>query len=237
MSLIDEFVNGYIAPNGGGKAELWDETDGLYPGASRRAINENSILFLVQPALELDPEGKDPRIANAYCRFTDAATIDTGLYGRWPGHMPGKYDYIGQSHDNVVCHSIGSWLYNTKHAAQICDYGEEHWFSYNVKKLGKFDIKQWLQPGDWAIVRLAAKRNPGLIPSIWLAVGLSITKNWNLADVRVQFLNKVKIPWYYRWIIMFGVRRYESRSIPRAMWVKSFYRDDGNPFKKKLLTD
>jgi len=235
MDHLSAFVERYIAPDGGG---LFEDEPGniappLDPKYPMRAKNENASFALAQGLLELDPEGKSLEGFKAFSRHMALTEIIAGLHGRWPGHRGGT-DYIGQSHDNVIAQAILSHHYYSGYAHSILRYGRANWFQYNVRHPGRWSWTEMLQPGDWAILELAAGEEPSPFSLLWLAVGLSISRNWNLSDLRIKFLSRVQLPWWGGWLVRWGIRKHIERRGPRENWVRDYYRDEKNPFRRAV---
>jgi len=241
MDHLSAFVERYIAPDGGGLFE--DEPGNLAPPLSPkypvRSTNENASYALAQGLLELDPEARSVEGFLAFKRHMELTEIEPGLHGRWPGHElrfeNAEGDLvpldIGQSHDNVVSLAILSHHYNSGHAWAILEYGRKHWFQYNPRDPGRWSWTEMLQPGDWAILELAAGEEPDPISLLWLGLGLRLSKNWGLADLRIKFLRKVKLPWWGKAWIDGCIKVHETNRGPRENWVKGYYRDPKNPFR------
>jgi hypothetical protein len=179
----------YIAPDGGGKLETYDEREPFVEGAPRITRNENSQLFLVMGHIALDKlELLEEIDLDTFVRHIEDSKCEDGLYLR--RH---KDFGIRQSHDNILAIAVGSVIHNTKHALWICEYGERHgWcFSFN----GRWEIESCLQGGDIAVIKCLAGKVPTIWEMIWFIGGMLTPKDAgkiNLLTVRLYGLNLVE---------------------------------------------
>lgn len=235
--LVDEYLEKYVAPDGGGRLEPEDDIPALAPTCQMRTTkNENPILFLVQAAWEFCKEfpGELDAIFKAhYERHMQSTRVQTGLHAR----RCGDTFRIGQSHDNVVAMVIGSFLFRTPHAEEIFQFGSTHAWCFNVKQPGNFDITQTLQGGDIAICHYATHRETSPWNAVWLAVGLSISRVYNLSDLRIEFLKRTmpERNRFEKFVLGAGIWIHEIRRGSRdKYWSKNYYGPD-HPFRKFFI--
>lgn len=218
----------YIAPDGGGKLETYDERDGFVEG-SRITKNENSQLFLVMGHIALHKLGlltSDDKAT--FIRHIDNSRFASGIFLRRQADLG-----IRQSHDNILGICVGSVIHNTNHVKEICGHGEQTGFNYSFRG---WEIECQLQGGDIALVKIMAGKIPTFIEMLWGCIGMALKKDAgqvNLASVRMYGLNladtqsmTVKI---YRAIMNLCYMRHSSRIVKSVE--EYFKRDDEhNPF-------
>lgn len=216
----------YIAPDGGGKLETYDEREPFVEGAPRITKNENSQLFLVMGHIALHKLGMIEEVdQDNFVRHIEDSKLEDGLYTR--RH---KDFGIRQSHDNIIGIAVGSVIHNTKHALWICEYGERHgWcFSFN----GRFEIESCLQGGDIAVIKTLAGKTPTLWEAAWFLIGMLLPKDAgqvNLLSVRIYGLSLMPRNWFTVMAqAIFGMR-HGSKMVTSVQ--EYFKRDDErNPF-------
>lgn len=175
----------YIAPDGGGKLETYDEREPFIEGAPRITKNENSQLFLVLGHIALNrlqlltTEDKE-----TFIRHTNSAEIQPGLYARRQGDLG-----IRQSHDNLLAIVTGSVIHETDHAKKICSYGESNGWCFSLSE--EWELESCLQGGDIALIKIAAGKTPTLWECLWFLGGMLTKKDAgqiNLLSVRMYAL-------------------------------------------------
>lgn len=231
MTLAELYLKDYIAQDGGGKLKPTDER---LPFATycpwSTTLNENPILFLVQSAIELTRLEPDKYLdfKYKYSLHMDQTWMLPGLHSR----RCGDYTIRRQSHDNVVAMCIGSWYFKTVHAQNIYDYGNSVFWNYNVISPPKFDIKSQIQGGDIAIATYAVNKVPNVLFLLWLAVGLAISKTYNLADLRIWFIEqKLKsLPIHHRLVLKAAIWIHKKRRGPRLKWIEQYFKGSEHPF-------
>ncbi|NJL72573.1 MAG: hypothetical protein HC888_13895 [Candidatus Competibacteraceae bacterium] len=186
MSLVNEYLSNWVSPDGGGMIDPGDRLPPFEGAAVDTTKNENPILFLVQAVYELfiaHPNRLED-LKRPFVQHMEATRVEPGLHSR----RPGDAKQFRQSHDNLVAMFIGSWLFNTAHRHEIFAYGSMHGWNFNVGEPGRFQLECQMQGGDVAIAHLACGKQPSLWLLIWLGIGLAISTTWNLADLRIKFL-------------------------------------------------
>jgi len=228
-----EYLTNWVAPDGGGKLKPSDIHE-PFPGCSLETTNnENPILFLVQSAMELIKHYPASIFSfKALYEKHMASTVVEGIEGLHSRRC-GDFTIRRQSHDNVVAMLIGGWYFKSDYAMKIYKYGSSVGWNYAVMTPGQFDMKSQIQGGDVAIAHYAVGFSPEIWNVIWLAVGLAISKTWNLADIRIQFLQaaKDKIPLVHKLILGPAIFIHQLRRGPRVNWVKKYFGGTEYPFR------
>lgn len=238
QDLLKLYLEKYIAPDGGGRLEPEDDRHSFSNSEIRTTNNENPILFLVQAAREflIHFDYCYTIFKDAYERHMRSTELVTGLHSR----RDGDHFYISQSHDNIVAMMIGSFTFNSSYGEKIFHYGSKHGWVFNVKKIGDTEtLTHQLQGGDIAICYFATNRVPTLWHTLWLGIGLAISKTWNLADLRIQFLKEIiyKIPVNHRLILETAIEIHKWRRGPiRGNWAKEYYKPE-HPVRRMIACE
>lgn len=236
MAVVDEYLSKWVAPDGGGMIDPDDRLPPFPPFVLETTKNENPILFLVQTALELFLNFPDRRLdlKSPFVEHMAGTRVVTGLHSR----RPGDAKQFRQSHDNIVAMVIGSWIFNTEHRHEIFGYGSAYGWNFNVadpyQASGEFDVRCNLQGGDVAICHLACGKLPPIWLVIWLAVGLAISRVWNLADLRIRFLELLQpgLPLHIRFLLGTAISFHKFRRGTRMDWIRTYFFDSNYPFRK-----
>ena len=228
-SLTRTYLEHYVSADGGGKLSPTD-THTPFPGCMlTTTANENPILFLVQSAIQLLKT--EPAyyydFQSLYFKHMASTQIVPGLHSRRCGDEVIRR----QSHDNVVAMAIGGWYFNSHHAKSICEYASTRLWNYNVMGTHAFDLKSQIQGGDIAICRYAAEQTPNVVCLMWLAIGLITTKAFNLADLRIEFLEDImsKLPILHRLVLKAAIYLHRKRRGPRINWVRAYFKGSEHP--------
>jgi hypothetical protein len=179
----------YIAPDGGGKLETYDEREPFLKDAPRITRNENSQLFLVMGHIALHKLGLltewDKETFNRHIGLSRA---------RYGVFLRRTNDFgIRQSHDNIVAIAVGARIHNTDHARELCEHGESSGFCYSITE--KWEIESCLQGGDVGLVKTLAGKVPTLWEMAWFIGGMLTKKDAgqiNLLFVRIYGLGLVE---------------------------------------------
>lgn len=240
MDWAKEYLENWVAPDGGGKLNKDDEMSPFgqsCPGPTTK--NENPILFLVQTAIEMVKHYPETifTFKALYEKHMASTEISPGLHSRRCGDSTIRR----QSHDNVVAMLIGGWFFQSEYPMKIFKYGRIVGWNYNVLKPGQFDIKSQLQGGDIAIAHYAVGFTPEIWNVIWLATGLAISTTYNLADLRIEFLEAFmkaatsgQVPLIQKVILQTGILIHKMRRGPRIKWVRKYFGGTEYPFRMVL---
>ena len=233
IEFIEEFLNDWTTADGGGMLDPNDREPPI-EGDLERTNNQNAILFLVQPAfdfVEMFPAFKG-RLKAKYDTHMGSTEIEPGLHARWRGgaHL------IRQSHDNLIGMLVGSWLFDSDYGEKIFQYGSKNRWCFNVGAPGVYDVKCQLQGGDIAIAHLATGRKPAAWYVLWLAIGLMNPVAYNLADLRIRFLEKVmhKLDFAERMLLNFAIDFHKRKRGPvkNYNYTRFGYYRPAHPFTK-----
>lgn len=189
-ALIEEHLALYVAEDGGGRLTVDDTQPPILGCKCERTNNENPILYLVQPAIEFCEKYPKyyPIYKALYEKHMASTEIEEGLHSR----RCGDRFLIRQSQDNIIAMVIGGWYFKSEYARKVHDFCYHHSWNYNVKDPDKFDFRCQLQGGDVAIIQWCAGFTPTPEDVIWLSAGLSVTRSFNTADLRLKFLELFK---------------------------------------------
>lgn len=167
-ALKREFVQQYLDIDG--LCHLEDQKG--YP----HVLNDNGILFAVYGYMLLHKAGK---LDGAdFLRFTHTIrtlTVETGNYKRRPSD-----EGVEEAHDNRVAISAGSVILGAHQVARDQDdYGSRNGYMFTVHK--EWRLKQLIQGGDVAFMKLCAGRLPYPTEWVWLLGGMltAVLKGWS----------------------------------------------------------
>jgi len=226
-----EFIEQYIAEDGGGRLQLIPDLPINHGCRLQSPWNDNAVLYFTHPAIEFLKKDKSlltifKERFETHMRETEIAV---GLHGRRCGFTE------NQSHDNVIAMLIGAKYFQSSCGYAVYVHLKFNGFNYNVARTG-WKIKCQLQGGDHAIADLSVGNTPAIWNTIWLGVGLAVTRKWNLADLRINFLRDFdhKLPKSHQIIIDIGMMIHELRRGPREERCLQFDFPAKHPFVKEI---
>jgi hypothetical protein len=233
--FVKDHLSYFIAPDGGGMLDSNDIRPPIGECTLYRTHNENPILYLVHPAINFCLEFNEFKsvYADHYNRHMASTYIEPGRHSR----RCGDKDLIKQSHDNIVAQLIGGWFFKSAYAREVFNFGKKYDWNFNIKEPGKFELKCQLQGGDIAIAHYAVEEKCPMWCALWLALGLSVSKNWNMCDLRITFLCELlfkKITFLQSSIILIGIVVHGIRRGTRVSKAREFDFPITHPFVKFL---
>lgn len=169
--LKAEFYKLWVAADGLCRQHLKDHQPNGQNGSSLDTVqNENGILGLVVFYVRCDETADLELFDKSHFERTVAyLEVEPGVYHRYHGAH-----WRTEAHDNLSAIAVGSVLFDTKHAKEICEHGERTGWCFNNRQPGKFNISQVMHPGVVALLKIAAWKLPAPWEWAWICFGAVI---------------------------------------------------------------
>jgi hypothetical protein len=188
--------------------------------------NDNGVLFLAYAAFLTKMAGgpveafKENFVTSQYlCRVTQ------GLYRRSPDAS------LMDAKDNYIARCALSKLFHTSDVYEICDYGEGNYWHFNDQRDG-IKFTALLDPGDIAVIKIAAERKPSFLQRKWLSVGMKHSKGGLLTWLRSELLDlSQNVPVDVRGAQSKWLKGFFAQG-PLEYHVKSYFQDPTHPIRR-----